>query len=824
MSTLLFFSVFSFFCIVFSYRRMPLYLWAIFLFTPGLLYIFSWVDMPVSAAYMFTGVAGVSVLLSIRPIRRALITPLLLRWFRQKLPPISQTEREALDAGTVWWDGELFKAKPNWRKLFDMNLPKLSTEEEDFLEGPTNTLCRMIDDWDVTHERADLSEATWRYLREEGFFGLIIPKKYGGKGFSALAHSEIVMKISTRSMSAGVNAMVPNSLGPAELLLKYGTDAQKSYYLPRLAKGEEVPCFALTAPSAGSDAGAIPDVGVVCEQEWRGKKTLGLRINWDKRYITLAPIATLLGLAFKVEDPDGLLGGERSLGITCALIPTTTHGITIGRRHFALNAAFMNGPTQGVNVFIPMEYVIGGQARIGQGWRMLMNCLSVGRSISLPALGTGAAKFSALCTGAYARIRTQFKVPIGTFEGVEEPLARIGGSAYLMDAARVFTAGAVDLGEKPAVPSAIVKYHLTERMRDCVDDAMDVHGGRGIILGPKNYLARLYQSVPVSITVEGANILTRSLMIFGQGAIRCHPFVLKEMMAAEETDERKALVNFDNALFAHVGFTMSNFVISIVHVLTRGVFSVHADSKYLQPYLRKVGGLAANFSIVADCALLFLGGELKRKEKLSARLGDALSELYIASSVLKKFHDEGQREEDSALFHWAMQQCCYRAQEALLGVLDNFPSKPFSLLLRMFTFPFGRRFKEPNDKLGHQVAELLLKSGGVRNRLCRGAYASGDENDPIGRVLYAFRLVTEAAPVERKVRDAISSKSIRVAKSEDALAVAYAEGLISEPERLLVEISRQAVESAIAVDDFDHNALSRVQSSQVNTRDAVGAE
>ncbi len=823
MNELLFFALFFSVSIVFAYRRIGLSLWVLYLSLPAVLNFFGFLNIHEMLAYGFVGISLVCGVLSFRPIRRILITPILLRWFRSKLPPISQTEREALDAGTVWWDGELFKGKPDWRKLLDIRLPKLTAEEQAFIDGPTNTVCEMIDDWDVTHERADLSEETWRYLKDQGFFGMIIPKEYGGKGFSALAHSEIVMKISTRSMSAGVNTMVPNSLGPAELLIKYGTEQQKDHYLPRLALGDEVPCFALTAPTAGSDAGAIPDIGVVCEQEWQGKKTLGLRINWDKRYITLAPVATLLGLAFKVRDPDGFLGGKEDLGITCALIPTRTQGVTIGRRHFALNAAFMNGPTQGKDVFVPMEYIIGGQERIGQGWRMLMNCLSVGRSISLPALGTGAAKMSALSTGAYARIRTQFKVPIGTFEGIEEALARIGGNAYLMDAARHFTASAVDLGEKPSVPSAIVKYHLTERMRECVDDAMDVHGGRGIIMGPRNYLARLYQSVPVSITVEGANILTRSLMIFGQGAIRCHPYLLKEMLAAEEKDNALAVKKFDDVLFDHVGFVICNFVISLVHVFTGGIFSSQPSRGPARKYFRRLSRLAANFSIIADCALLFLGGELKRSEKLSARLGDVLSELYLASAVLKKFHDEGQNEGDEALFHWAMQSCCYRAQEALLGVLDNFPNRIFSGLLRICSFPLGRRYKQPNDRLGHEVAKLLISQNATRDRLCRGAYVNTDQDDPIGRVLYAFSLVEKSDPIEKKIKVAIKSKKLSVLLGEDSAEKALAQGVISESEHVVVGLAREAVTDAISVDDFSHSELARKTESLNDSVELSGA-
>ncbi len=797
------------------YTRAGLLIWMGYLLAPVVAATQGWLAMAPELHWSFGVLAGAAGFLACTPLRQRLVTPLLLTWFKRQLPPISTTEREALEAGTVWWDGELFKGKPNWRTLLDMQLPQLSDEEKAFVDGPTQTLCEMIDDWDVTHHKADLSDETWKYLKQQGFFGLIIPKKYGGKGFSAIAHSEIVMKISTRSMSAGVNAMVPNSLGPAELLMKYGTEEQKNYYLPRLAKGEEVPCFALTAPTAGSDAGAIPDEGIVCEQEWCGKKTLGLRINWDKRYITLAPVATLLGLAFKVKDPSGLLGSKKNLGITCALIPVETEGVEIGRRHFALNAAFMNGPTKGRDVFIPMDYIIGGQERIGQGWRMLMNCLSVGRSISLPALGTGAAKNAALCTGAYARVRKQFKVPIGTFEGIEEALARIGGNAYLMDAARTFTAAAVDLGEKPSVPSAIVKYHLTDRMRTCVDDAMDVHGGRGIIMGPRNYLARLYQSVPVSITVEGANILTRSLMIFGQGAIRCHPYLLQEMLAAEKSHLPNERKRFDRALFSHVGFAISNFAISLLQVVTGARLSSNPGKGISKKYFYRLNRLAANFAIISDTSLLLLGGQLKRSEKLSARLGDALSELYLASAVMKKFYDEGCRKEDEALFVWAMDLCCFRAQEALLGVIDNFPNKPFALLLRVFSFPLGRAYKAPNDKQGHQVASLLITPSEARDRLVKGTYSSNDKQDPVGRILHAFELSYRAEPIETKIAGAVKSKEIVVLDGVDNADAALEDGVITEKENALVKQARIAVMDAIAVDDFDHSELARNFSQSV---------
>ncbi|CCN05095.1 Putative acyl-CoA dehydrogenase, partial [Bordetella bronchiseptica Bbr77] len=499
-----------------------------------------------------------AALLGIGPLRRALLSRPILAAYRKVLPAMSDTEREALEAGTVWWEGELFGGRPDWRKLLDCPRPVLSAAEQRFLDHETEQACRLVDDWQITHERFDLPPQVWAYIREQGFLGMIIPKEYGGLGFCAHAHSAIVTKLSTRSSALAVSVMVPNSLGPAELLLHYGTEAQKRHYLPRLARGEEIPAFALTSPWAGSDAAAIPDHGTVCKGQWQGQEVLGMRVTWDKRYITLAPVCTLLGLAFRLYDPDGLLGGRKDLGITCALVPHDHPGVDTGRRHFPLNAMFMNGPTRGTDVFMPLEFIIGGPAMAGQGWRMLMECLAAGRSISLPSSNAGMAQLTARAVGAYARVRSQFRMPVGRFEGVEEALARIGGHTYLMDAARVMTAGAVDLGEKPAVASAIVKYHVTERARQVVNDGMDVIGGKGICLGPSNFLGRAYQQLPIGITVEGANILTRSLIIFGQGAIRCHPYVLAEMRAAQDPDAARGLREFDRALWGHARHVAGN--------------------------------------------------------------------------------------------------------------------------------------------------------------------------------------------------------------------------------------------------------------------------
>ncbi|MEO7728889.1 MAG: acyl-CoA dehydrogenase, partial [Burkholderiales bacterium] len=659
-----------------------------------------------------------ALLLNPSPIRHALVSTPLLALFRKILPQVSQTEQEALDAGTVWWDGDLFSGNPDWDKLLAYPKPTLSVAEKAFIDGPVEEVCAMLNDWEITHELHDMPPHVWQFIKDQGFLGMIIPKKFGGLGFSALAHSEVVTKLTTRSGTAAVSVMVPNSLGPAELLLHYGTDTQKDHYLPRLAKGLEMPCFALTSPEAGSDAGGIPDFGVVCRGAWEGKSdVLGIRLTWEKRYITLGPIATLLGLAFRLYDPDHILGQHDDIGITLALIPTRTEGVHIGRRHLPLNAVFMNGPNWGKDVFIPMDYIIGGVDYVGQGWKMLMNCLAAGRSISLPANGTGIAKLCALTTGAYGRVRTQFKMSVGRFEGVEEAIARIGGHTYLMEAARVMTAGAVDLGEKPSVVSAIVKYHLTELGRAVINDAMDVHGGKGICMGPNNYLARAYQAVPIAITVEGANILTRSMIIFGQGAIRGHPYVLKEIAATRETDHGKALADFDAAFFGHVAFVVANFARALWMGLTRAVFVGAPGDRHTHRYFQQLTRLSSGFALTSDAAMFVLGGSLKRRERLSARLGDVLSWLYLASAVLKRYEDSGRPADDLPLLRWAMQEALQQIQQAFYGIFDNLPNRFVAVVLKYVIFSYGREFDPPRDELGQAVVRTLLEPGPARDRL-----------------------------------------------------------------------------------------------------------
>ena len=660
----------------------------------------------------------------------------------------------------------------------------------------------MTNDWEITTAFQDLPPDVWEFIKDNGFFGLIIPKEHGGKGFSAFAHSQIVMKLASRSGDLGSTVMVPNSLGPAELLLQYGTEEQKNHYLPRLAAGKEVPCFALTSPEAGSDAGAMPDKGIVCMGDWQGQQTLGLRVTWEKRYITLGPVATLLGLAFKVYDPDHLIGEDEERGISLALIPTDTPGVEIGRRHFPLNAAFMNGPNSGTDVFIPMDYLIGGQDMIGQGWIMLMNCLSVGRSISLPAGSTGAAKMTSMTTGAYARIRQQFGLPIGEFEGVQEALARIGGNTYVMDAARRMTAGAIDQGEKPSVLSAVVKYHLTERGRQCLNDAMDVHGGKGICMGPSNYLGRAYQSIPISITVEGANILTRSMMIFGQGAIRCHPYLLQEMTATQDPDVDNGIRRFDKLLFEHVGFGVSNAASSLLLGLTGGLLAKTPGNAETKGYYQQLSRLAAAFATLADTTMLMLGGELKRRERLSARLGDVLSNLYLASATLKHYHDQGSPAEDLPFVRWGVEDLLARTEQAMHEILLNFPNRVAGVLLRIIVFPLGRHLAPPSDRTGAEIAKRLMTPGAARDRLLAGCYRSQDPEDVTGLLNSALDQVIAADALLARLRKASKTGEIQGDGQEDLITAALANGTLSEAEAQQLRTATAARAAVIRVDDF----------------------
>jgi len=745
------------------------------------------------------------VLLNITPLRIRFLSRPFLRVYKRMLPSMSSTEREALEAGTVWWDGELFTGHPDWKKLLDAAPAKLTAEEQAFLDGPCEELCRMLDEWDITHRRADLPPEVWDFLKRKGFFAMIIPKKYGGLEFSAYAHSCVLVKIASRSTVACSTVAVPNSLGPAELLLHYGTEEQKNHYLPRLARGEDIPCFGLTAPRAGSDAASIPDTGVVCRGTWQGRETVGIRLNFSKRYITLAPVATVVGLAFRLFDPDKLLGTDKvDHGITVALIPSDTPGLKIGRRHFPLNIPFQNGPVEGRDVFVPLDAIVGGPKMAGQGWRMLVEQLSVGRCISLPSNSTGGAKGSVYSTGAYARIRRQFNTPIGKFEGVESVIARMAGMAYIMDAGRSVTAAAIDGGERPAVPSGILKYHCTEMGRVVVNDAMDVQGGKGICLGPKNYLGRGYQLTPIGITVEGANILTRNLIIFGQGAVRCHPWVLKEMTAARDPDRQRGLADFDRALMGHIGYTVSNAVRSLLRALTLSRIVKAPVAGPTARYYEHINRFSASFAFATDVAMLSLGGYLKKKENLSARLGDVLSCMYLASMVLKHYETQGRREEDLPLVEYACRMLLYKAQEQLHSFLRNFPVRWLAGFMRLFIFPRGLTYFAPGDRLGRRVAELVTQPSDSRERLCGGIYTTLEPTNHLGLVQEAMVLTVAAEPLLKKIR-VEGEKTGRVTALDlpGQIREAEATGILTAQEAAQLREYDRKVMDIIHVDDFD---------------------
>ncbi|MDN3701215.1 acyl-CoA dehydrogenase FadE [Vibrio artabrorum] len=743
-------------------------------------------------------------------VRQTLISHKALSVFKKVLPAMSQTEKEALEAGTVWWEAELFKGKPEWKKLQNIADPKLSNAEQAFLDGPVNEVCKMVNDYQVTHELADLPPEVWQYLKDHKFFAMIIKKKYGGLEFSAYAQSLVLQKLTGVSSVLSSTVGVPNSLGPGELLQHYGTEEQRNHYLPRLAEGKEIPCFALTSPEAGSDAGSIPDYGIVCKGQWQGEEVLGMRLTWNKRYITLAPVATVLGLAFKLRDPDGLLGDKQDLGITCALIPTDLTGVEIGNRHFPLNVPFQNGPTQGNDLFVPIDFIIGGQKMAGQGWRMLVECLSVGRGITLPSNSTGGIKSAALATGAYARIRRQFKQPIGRMEGVEEPLARLAGNAYVMDAASNLTVAGIDLGEKPSVISAIVKYHCTHRGQRSIIDAMDIVGGKGICLGPSNFLARGYQGSPIAITVEGANILTRSMIIYGQGAIRCHPYVLNEMEAAY-SESSDALDKFDAALAGHVSFTLSNLVRSLWFGITDGrgsdaPTSSNKSDQQTQRYYQQLNRYSANLALLSDISMAVLGGSLKRRERLSARLGDILSQLYLGSATLKRFESEGSHAEDLPLVHWGMQDSLRQTEVAIDEFLANFPNPVIGRLLRVVLMPFGRIRRAPNDKLDSQVAHIIQTPSETRSRIGRGQYLEATEYNPVGKIEKALEVILQAEPLFEKVCKETHQK--RAFLRLDLVAqLGLEKGILTQEEANLLISAEEHRLYTINVDDFSPEEL-----------------
>jgi len=785
-----------------AYRRLPLLIYTL-TFT-ALLAVYLLLGNP---SGIWQGVLwlvlGLLWLLNLRPLRKALISRPFLRAYLRLLPTMSATEREALEAGTVWWDGELFSGNPDWSRLRANPPARLSAEEQAFLDGPCEELCRMLDDFDITHRRGDLPPAVWDFLKSRGFFAMIIGKTYGGLGFCAYAHSCVLVKLASRSITCASTVAVPNSLGPAELLNHYGTDEQKNHFLPRLARGEDIPCFALTGPRVGSDAAAIPDTGVVCRGLWEGREIVGLRLNFSKRYITLAPVATVIGLAFRMLDPDRLLGGEVDRGITCALIQRDTPGVEIGRRHLPLNIPFQNGPIRGHDVFVPLDSIIGGLKMAGQGWRMLVEQLSVGRCISLPSNATGGSKAATFATGAYARIRRQFNMPVGRFEGVEQVIARMTGLTYISDAARSVTAAAIDAGARPAVPAGILKYHVTEMGRRVANDAMDVQGGKGIMLGPRNYLGRGYQSIPIAITVEGANILTRSLIIFGQGAIRCHPFVLREMTAARNPDRARGVDDFDRALFGHVGFTISNAVRSLVMALTLARFARVPDTGPTRRYFQHIERFSASFAFATDVAMLTLGGYLKKKESISARLGDVLSAMYLASMVLKHHEDQGSPAEDLPIVEWCCRELLYQAQEQLHGVLRNFPVRPMALLMRLCIFPRGLTYFAPGDRLGRTVAGLVQNPGGPRDRVTAGIYREAVPGNPLGQLQQALELAAQAEQIEKKLRvEGVKTGRISALELPGQIGQGLELGIIDAAEAAMLSDYDRRVMDIINVDDF----------------------
>lgn len=734
-------------------------------------------------------------------LRKKFVSGRVRALIRKTMPPVSQTEREAIAAGGVGWDAELFSGAPDWEKLFSANKAMLSEAERDFLDGPVEELCAMCDDWAIS-ENGELPPQVWAFIRDNGFFGMNASAEYGGLGFSAYAQSCVVQKLASRSGSVAVVVMVPNSLGPAELIEHYGDSAQKEKYLRRLAEGVDTPCFALTGPWSGSDAAAMPDTGVLCEDEQDGARVLGFRLNWDKRYITLGPVSTLIGLAFKAYDPQGLLGGGAELGITCALVPADARGVTIGARHLPLRSAFPNGPNRGADVFIPLEQVIGGRDGIGRGWRMLMESLAAGRGISLPAMAAGGAKLSARYCGAYARVREQFGIAIGKFEGVEEVLARIGGLTYLLDSARVFMCAALDAGEKPAVMSAMVKLHCTELSRQVINDAMDLHGGKAICTGPRNYLAAAYAQIPLGITVEGANILTRTLIVFGQGALRCHPYLLDEIETAG-SDEEDAADTFDKLFRAHAAHMSANKIRSTALALSRARLARGYGGGLIKEHTRALEKLSANFAFLADAAMLFLGGEMKRREMLAGRFADALGNMFLASCALKKFHDDGEQVDDAPLADWACRYALYHAQHALDQILRNFPHARLGKLMRVNIFGGGRHLQLPPDSLSKKVAAILQTDAAARDRLCAHMFLPADENDAAAQLESAFNLMNQSGELRRRLKKE-GREPAPLQSHAEWLDSLRAESVVTEEEANLLARTRNLAAEAIRVDEFAH--------------------
>lgn len=767
-----------------SYFSAPLWLW-----TLAIIWAAANFDIGTTAWII---IAVLAVIINVPIIRMICLTGPVFKLIKtlNVLPAISETEKVAIEAGNVWVDGELFSGKPDFNRILKESYPKLTNEEKAFLNGPVETLCAMVHDWEVYQNR-EFSDEVWNFLKKEKFFGMIIPKKYGGLEFSALAHSAVISKLSSRSTPLGITVMVPNSLGPGELLNHYGTEEQKNHYLPRLASGEEIPCFALTEPMAGSDAGAISSHGEVFKQE---DGTLAVKLNWSKRYITLAACSTLLGLAFKLTDPENLLGKGVNVGITCVLIPSHTPGVDLTRRHDPLGVPFYNCPTQGTDVVVPVTQIIGGVEGAGNGWRMLMESLAAGRGISLPATSTGGAKLVSRVASAYAVTRKQFGLSISKFEGIEEVLARMGGWTYMLEAARVFTAGGIDSGAKPPVVTAIAKYNFTELFRKIINDGMDILGGAAISKGPRNILANPYIAVPISITVEGANILTRTLMIFGQGVIRCHPYAFKEIEAIEKDDIKQ----FDTSFIGHLLHVSTNKTRTFILYLTRALF-VFTPGGPARRYYQKLSWSSAKFAFLSDLAMGTLGGDLKRREKLTGRFADILSWMYLITATLRRFRADGSRKEDWPLAKWSMDYGFYQIQLAFEGILQNMSwwTKFFYLTTRLN--PLG---KAPSDELGHKVASIITTPGEQRDRLLDDLFMSKDDKDQLNRLEKTMVLVYKTEKTIKNIKTAIKKKKLSKKPLPQLLEEAIKGHIISKEEALQLKEADQAALEAIMVDSF----------------------
>lgn len=750
-----------------------------------------------------------SIILLITPLRDALISRPAFKVLSNAMPSMSTTEREALDAGTSWWEKELFMGAPDWEKFDQYPYPVLSAEEQAFLDNEVQQLCSMLDEWQIHHQDKDLPPEVWQFIKDNGFLGLIIPKSFGGKQFTPFAQSRIMSKIASRSLTAAVSCMVPNSLGPGELLLHYGTEEQKQRYLPGLANGTEVPCFGLTSPEAGSDAGAIPDTGVVCHGQYQGQQVLGLKMNFSKRWITLAPIATVIGLAFKLYDPEGLLGDKNKVeyGITCALIPADHEGIQIGPRHNP-GAPFMNGTVEGRDVFIPLDWIIGGQQNAGKGWRMLMECLGVGRGISLPALATAAGEMSYLLVGAFASVRQQFKISVGHFEGVQEATSDIASDAYMLESFRYLVTCGLNQGGTPAVMTAMAKYYATETMRKVVNHGMDVVGGRAIQLGPRNFLALTYQSIPVAITVEGANILTRSLMIFGQGSMRCHPYLFEELQLLQAEDKAAAFKKFSPLLFKHLAYTFNRAAKALAFSITGGSDegSKQADD-FSKSYYSKINRFSADFALTADMALGILAGDLKRKEMLSGRLADIHAHLFIATAILK-YYEQGQRTEaEQKHAELALNKALYQVQEAFFGFYDNFPMSLAAAMVKLICFPFGRPIAAPSDQLKQEVAQLMMQEHAFREQLKQHVYYNTDANDVMGRMESTFQSLLQLQPLWNKFKKAESKDQFSGLTFEAHIANAIETGFITTAEaESLLDYNAKRYDSMLT-DIFDEHLV-----------------